>query len=78
MSVSQPTDGDGLDGAEPEELVKILETQNTFNEFVVWGHEVTPAADDAFVKGVEEWIRFAETVCSSSLCIGFGVLTFLW
>lgn len=44
------------------EPIKILETQATFDEFVVWGHEIMPAADDPFVKGVEEWLKFAETV----------------
>lgn len=47
----------------PEEPVKILETQGTFDEMIVWQHEFLPAADDTFVKGVEEWVRFAETVC---------------
>lgn len=51
-------DGD----AEPEEPVKVLETQGTFDDMVVWGHEILPAADDSYVKGVEEWVRFAETV----------------
>ncbi|KAJ5653628.1 hypothetical protein N7490_000631 [Penicillium lividum] len=46
----------------PEEPVKILETQGTFDEMIVWQHEMLPAADDTFVKGVEEWIRFAETM----------------
>lgn len=47
----------------PEEPVKILETQGTFDEMIVWGHEYLPAVDDSYVKGVEEWIKFAETVC---------------
>jgi ribonuclease H2 subunit C len=47
----------------PEESVKILETQGTFDEMIVWQHEFLPAADDTFIKGVEEWVRFAETVC---------------
>lgn len=46
----------------PEEPVKILEKQGTFNEYVVWGHEWVPAADDPFVKGAEEWIKLAEAV----------------
>lgn len=46
----------------PEEPVKILETQGTFDEMIVWRHEFLPAADDSYVKGVEEWIKFAETV----------------
>lgn len=61
-------DGDGVEDAEaePEEPVKILETQSTFDDFVVFGHEALPAADDMFVKGVEEWIQFADAVCFSS------------
>ncbi|GAD95232.1 ribonuclease H2 subunit C [Paecilomyces variotii No. 5] len=46
----------------PEEPVKVIEAQSTFDEFVVWGHEITPAADDPFVKGVEEWMKFAEAM----------------
>lgn len=52
----------GEQDEEREEPLKILETQATFDEFVVWGHEIVPAADDPFVKGVEEWIKFAEAV----------------
>lgn len=47
---------------EQEGPVKVLEQQATFDEFVVWGHEELPAADDAFVKGVEEWLKMAEAV----------------
>lgn len=46
----------------PEEPVKILESQATFDNFVVWGHEILPAADGTFVKGVDEWIKLAEAV----------------
>ncbi|KUL89821.1 hypothetical protein ZTR_02945 [Talaromyces verruculosus] len=46
----------------PEEPVKTLESQATFDNFVVWGHEIPPAADDTFVKGVDEWIKLAEAV----------------
>lgn len=52
--------------AELEEPVKILEMQGTFDDMIVWGHEVLPAADDPYVKGVEEWVRFAETVWTST------------
>ena len=50
------------DVSEVEEPVKVLEVQGTFDEMMVWGHEILPAADDTFVKGVEEWVRFAEAV----------------
>ncbi|KAL4786777.1 ribonuclease H2 non-catalytic subunit-domain-containing protein [Aspergillus varians] len=47
---------------ERDEPVKILEKQATFSDYVVWGHETIPAADDSFVKGVEEWVKFAEAM----------------
>ncbi|KAL4917500.1 ribonuclease H2 non-catalytic subunit-domain-containing protein [Aspergillus aurantiobrunneus] len=47
---------------ERDEPVKILEKQVTFGDYVVWGHETIPAADDPFVKGVEEWVKFAEVM----------------
>lgn len=63
-----PTQRPGNEGiedeTEAEEPVKVLETQGTFDDFVVWGHEAVPAADDTFVKGVEEWLQFADAVCS--------------
>ncbi|KAJ5545164.1 Ribonuclease H2 subunit C [Penicillium sp. DV-2018c] len=61
---SQRTDRDAVEDAdaEPEEPVKVLETQGTFDEIVVWGHEALPAADDVFVKGVEEWLQFADAM----------------
>ena len=55
------SEGEDID-VESEEPVKILETQGTFDEIVVWGHEILPAADDSFIKGLEEWVRFSETV----------------
>uniref|UniRef100_A0A093V572 Ribonuclease H2 subunit C n=1 Tax=Talaromyces marneffei PM1 TaxID=1077442 RepID=A0A093V572_TALMA len=51
-----------MDDELPEEPVKILESQATFDSFVVWGHEIPPAADDTFVKGVDEWIKLAEAI----------------
>jgi ribonuclease H2 subunit C len=59
-----PNDDDEVVEFEPEEPVKILEINGTFEDLVVWGHEALPAADDTFVKGVEEWLQFAEAVCS--------------
>ncbi|KAL4938077.1 hypothetical protein BDV06DRAFT_201739 [Aspergillus oleicola] len=47
---------------EQAETVKILEKQATFGDYMVWGHETIPAADDSFVKGVEEWVKFAEAM----------------
>ena len=60
----RPAQNNSVDETEPEEPVKILEKQATFQDVMVWGHELMPAADDPFVKGVEEWVRFAEAVSS--------------
>lgn len=43
--------------------VKIAETVGQFDEIVVWGHggEVD-GSRDAFVRGMTEWVGFAESV----------------
>ncbi|TKA82395.1 hypothetical protein B0A55_01431 [Friedmanniomyces simplex] len=55
----------GADG-EPEEdeaeEVKVMEQKAVFDEVVVWGHEVLPEDGDEYVKGIEEWIAFAEAM----------------
>lgn len=54
------------EGDEEEQVeVKTLDEVARFEELVVWGHETVPEDDDVFVKGVEEWIRFAEAVSLS-------------
>lgn len=50
------------DDDEEEEDVKVMEEVGEFDGFVVWGHENVVDGDDAFVRGVEEWIGFAEAV----------------
>lgn len=65
-STGSATTADDAD-AELEDPVKILEEQSTFDEVMVWDHEIAPAADDPFVKGVEEWVRLAEAVWLSSV-----------
>ncbi|PLB39721.1 ribonuclease H2 subunit C [Aspergillus candidus] len=62
----RPAQNNAVDEAEPEEPVKVLEKQATFQDVMVWGHEFMPAADDPFVRGVEEWVRFAEAMHGSS------------
>ena len=50
---------------ENEELVqevKVLETTGKFDEINVWAHEAVPEGEDVYVKGIEEWIGFAESV----------------
>lgn len=52
---------DDEDGEQPVE-VKVMEEKGTFQEIVVWGHEAVPEEGDVYVKGMEEWIAFAEAV----------------
>ncbi|KAI1623411.1 ribonuclease H2 subunit C [Exophiala viscosa] len=47
---------------EPPEPVRILEQVSAFDEVLVWGHDQLPSSDDPFVKGIEEWISFAEAI----------------
>lgn len=43
--------------------IGILEEQAEFDEILVWGHEALPdETSDPYVRGVEEWIAFAEQV----------------
>lgn len=56
------TDDDGDEQEESPE-VKIMEEQASFEEIVVWGHESLPEGSvDPYVRGMEEWIGFAELV----------------
>ena len=47
-----------------EERVTTLEEEASFKEVVVWGHESMPTDDDMFVRGIEEWISWAEAMHS--------------
>lgn len=48
---------------EVEADVKVLDEQATFDEVMVWGHEVVvDEGSDPYVRGVEEWIGFAAQV----------------
>ncbi|QIW99739.1 hypothetical protein AMS68_005257 [Peltaster fructicola] len=72
--VSRPSmpsfDEDGMQVILPEDNAetKLFSQEASFDEVVVWGHESLPDADDAYVKGIKEWIGFAEAVgCPSRL-----------
>jgi ribonuclease H2 subunit C len=54
-------DEDG-DVMEDRDDVKVMENKASFDEVVVWGHELLPEDGDEYVKGIEEWITFAEAV----------------
>ena len=60
-------DQDDEEAEEQPEPVKLLNVDATFDHIVVWSHDQLPAADDAFVKGIEEWVSFAKAVSQDSL-----------
>lgn len=64
-------DGEGVQ--EEEDVVGQLEEVGAFEEVVVWGHERVVEGDDGFVRGLEEWVGFAEVVSSSRWGSGFGI-----
>lgn len=59
--IEEDQDQDEEDTQLPTE-VKILETNGTFDQVVIWAHEAVPEGEDVYVKGIEEWIGFAESV----------------
>lgn len=67
--------GEGRDEEEEVETT-LLEQRGTFDKLVVWGHEVVPGDGDEYVKGVGEWMGFAEAVSGGpiELVEGDGVL----
>ncbi|KAK0119823.1 hypothetical protein ONS95_011255 [Cadophora gregata] len=67
------TQNDQVEGEEEEEEdeepeVKVMEEQAGFEEIVVWGHEMIPdGMADPYVRGLEDWIAFAESIHSFDL-----------
>ncbi|KAI1815364.1 ribonuclease H2, subunit C [Poronia punctata] len=52
-----------IDEEEPQ--VGAMRGKATFDELVIWGHESTAdAGADPHVRGIEEWIAFAEDIHS--------------
>ena len=60
------TDAGGTTGTAESEL-KLLEEVGQFDEIMIWGHETIAEGDNVFVKGLSEWIGFAESVRRHSL-----------
>lgn len=43
----------------------IMEEKADFEDLMVWGHEASPdEATDPYLRGIQEWIAFAEVVGS--------------
>ena len=55
-------DLDGEEGEEEQEDVTVLNEIGSFDKVVIWNHESMVDGDDAFVKGLREWIGFAQAV----------------
>ena len=51
---------------EEEGEISMLQELGSFDQIVLWGHESTIEGEDPFVKGMEEWIGFAEAVGPAS------------
>ena len=60
---------DGAVGGGEEPEVRVMETRGTFDEVTVWGHEMAPEDGDEYVKGIREWIGFAEAVSLVALLV---------
>lgn len=64
----QNTEKGVLKGEEGEEMeeeqkeVTMLNELGSFNKLLIWNHESIVDGDDPFVKGLSEWIGFAEAV----------------
>lgn len=64
-SIPIPGDEDGADHLRaPKEIETLMMNRHaTFEEIIVWDHEAVPESSDVYVKGIEEWVGFAEAVC---------------
>ena len=56
--------GDHDEDEEPKEKIGTLSEVGSFDKIVVWGHESIAEGDSPFIKGMDEWIKFAEAVSS--------------
>ncbi|OJD40608.1 ribonuclease h1 h2 small subunit [Diplodia corticola] len=55
--------GASEEGEDQRIEVRVMEEVGEFDEVVVWGHEVAPdEIEDAYSKGIGEWISFAESI----------------
>ena len=59
-----------VESEEGEEVVEVgvLKETGKFDGVVLWGHEKEVEGDDAYVKGLREWVGFAEKV---GFCLAF-------
>lgn len=67
--VPDETTQEAQEDEEEDSYVETKETEQlaSFDEVMVWGHEAMPASDDAYSKGLGEWVSFAEAVSCAPL-----------
>ena len=53
---------EGEEGEEVEEEITVLKEVGSFDKMLIWNHESMVDGDDTFVKGLSEWVGFAEAV----------------
>lgn len=58
---------EGDEGEEEQEEVTMLNEVGSFEKVVIWNHESMVEGDDAFLKGLSEWIGLAEAVSLLSI-----------
>jgi ribonuclease H2 subunit C len=69
-SMPIPSAEDSAEDAPKEIETMTMDQHATFGELMVWDHEAVPEGADVYVKGIEEWIGFAEAVSSGVHCFG--------
>lgn len=51
------------DDEEVPEQIGVMQEIASFDRITVWGHETVPSfTEDAYSKGIEEWMSFATSV----------------
>ena len=73
--------GDDDDDEAPSVPVHKLQQTAVFDRMVIWNHETIPGDDDVYIRGLNEWIDFAETVSCivpSPFFLSFFLSFFLW
>ncbi|KAI0402749.1 ribonuclease H2, subunit C [Xylaria palmicola] len=59
-------DEEAADNQEDQLEVGAMKRKASFDELVIWGHESTSDSSvDPYVRGMEEWIEFAEKIHST-------------
>lgn len=59
-----------VDDPDDQPEIGAMQGQATFEEVMIWGHESLPdSSEDPYLRGMEEWISFAEQVRYSSQLI---------